>query len=98
MAGLKTEWSSKMDFLNVVKQLAPTVASALGGPLAGAAVTAIGRILGQESPNLTTIASAIEDGKLTADNIAEIRKLEMQILGWHKMMLTKIYLTKQQLF
>jgi hypothetical protein len=35
-----------MNFTDIVKTLAPTVASALGGPLAGAAVTALGGILG----------------------------------------------------
>jgi hypothetical protein len=67
-----------MDWLATIKSIAPTVATALGGPLAGAAVSAIGNIIGQDNPTPATIAQAITDGKLTPDHLAEIRKLELQ--------------------
>lgn len=38
-------------FLKVIKELAPTAATLLGGPLAGLAVHAIGKSLGIESPD-----------------------------------------------
>lgn len=67
-----------MDWKDTVKTLAPTVASALGGPLAGAAVTAIGNILGLDKPTQDSIKSAIETGQLTSDQIAQIKQLELK--------------------
>jgi len=67
-----------MDWLGTLKTLAPTVATALGGPLAGMAVSALGGILGQASPTAATIASSITDGQLTPDHLAQIRQLELQ--------------------
>ena len=67
-----------MDWMNTLKTLAPTVASALGGPLAGGAVAAIGAILGQSSPTAASIQQAVESAQLTPDHIAELRKLELQ--------------------
>lgn len=67
-----------MDWLKTIAKVAPTVATALGGPLAGAAVSAIGGILGQDDPTPQSVAQAIESGQLTPEHIAEIRKLELQ--------------------
>lgn len=67
-----------MNWLETLKALAPTVASALGGPLAGAAVSALGSIFGVEQPTQETIARLFKDGQLSADNLAEIRKLELK--------------------
>lgn len=67
-----------MNWLDTLKTLAPTVASALGGPLAGAAVTAIGGMLGISEPTQEKIAKAITGGQLTGDQIAQIKQLEMQ--------------------
>lgn len=67
-----------MNWLDTLKTLAPTVAAALGGPLAGAAVSAIGSALGISAPTQANIAKLFQDGQLTSDNLAEIRKLELQ--------------------
>lgn len=67
-----------MDWKATLRTLAPTVATALGGPLAGAAVCAIGSILGLPDATADTVAQAIQTGQLTPEHIAEIRKLEMQ--------------------
>ena len=67
-----------MNWLETLKALAPTVASALGGPLAGAAVSALGSIFGVEQPTQDAIARLFKDGQLSADNLAEIRKLELK--------------------
>lgn len=67
-----------MNWLDTLKALAPTVASALGGPLAGAAVSAIGSVLGISEPTQANIAKMFQDGQLTAEHLAEIRKLELQ--------------------
>lgn len=66
-----------MDWLQTLKTVAPTVASALGGPLAGAAVTALSNVIGGE-PTAKAVQQIIEDGKLTSEQLLEIKKLEMQ--------------------
>lgn len=58
--------------------LAPTVATALGGPLAGVAVSAIGKVLGIDNATTELVADVINSGKLTPDQISEIKKLELQ--------------------
>ena len=67
-----------MDWLGTLKTLAPTVATALGGPLAGAAVEAIGSIIGVPEATQDKIADAFTQGRLTADQIAQIKALELQ--------------------
>ena len=49
-----------MNWVDTLKTLAPTVAVALGGPLAGAAVTAIGSIFGMSDPTEIGRASCRE--------------------------------------
>jgi hypothetical protein len=65
-------------FTDFLKTVAPTVASALGGPLAGAAVTAIGGILGLDAPTQDKISDAITRGQLTGEQIEKLRALELQ--------------------
>lgn len=68
-----------MDWMGTLKVLAPTVATALGGPLAGAAVSALGGILGVPDATQDKIGKLFADGQLTPEHLAEIRKLEMQL-------------------
>ena len=67
-----------MDWLKSLAQLAPTVATALGGPLAGAAVSAIGSVLGLTDAKPADIAKAFKDGQLTPEQITQIRELELK--------------------
>jgi len=67
-----------MDWLGTLRTLAPTVASVLGGPLAGIAVTAIGSIFGMSEPTQENIARVISDGQLTPAMLGELRKLDLQ--------------------
>lgn len=67
-----------MDWTDTLKQLAPTVATALLGPLGGAAVTAIGNILGIDNATQEQIKKAVTSGSLTPEQVGEIQKLEMQ--------------------
>lgn len=67
-----------MDWKEVIGKLAPTVATALAGPLGGAAVAALGSALGLDQPTEDKIAQVITSGQMTADQLAEIRKLELQ--------------------
>jgi hypothetical protein len=73
-----------MNWLDTLKSLAPTVATALGGPLAGAAVSALGSILGVAEPTQDAIAKLFKDGQLSADHLAEIRKLELDYQNQEK--------------
>ena len=67
--------SALTDFLGSV---APTVASALLGPLGGVAIAALGKVLNLDNATTTDITKAITDGKMTPDQMVEIKKLELQ--------------------
>lgn len=67
-----------MDWMNTIKALAPTVASALGSPLAGAAVSALCSIFGVADGTQDTIKTIITNGQMTADQISKIRELELK--------------------
>lgn len=60
-----------MDWL---KQIAPTIATALSGPLAGLAVDAISKAVGIDPKDVN---KTIAEGKLTADQIAQIKTAEI---------------------
>ena len=62
--------------MNWLEQIAPTIASCLGGPLAGLAVTAVSKALGINEEQVT---QTIQDGKLTADQIAAVKQAELQL-------------------
>lgn len=62
-----------MDWL---KQIAPTVASALGGPLAGMAVSAISKAIGVDEDK---VGDLISNNKLTADQVAQIKIAEIEL-------------------
>jgi hypothetical protein len=57
-------------------QIAPGIATALGGPLAGLAVTAISKALGIDEKD---VQSTIDSGKLSADQLAAIKQAEIQL-------------------
>ena len=61
-----------------LKTIAPTIATALLGPLGGVAVAAIGKIIGVDNASVAQVTKAFEDGKITPDHLAEIKKLELQ--------------------
>lgn len=63
------------DFL---KTLAPTLASALLGPLGGVAVASLGKIFGIDSATTESLAKSFESGKLTPEQISAIKALEMK--------------------
>ena len=62
-----------MEWLN---QIAPGIATALGGPLAGLAVSAISKALGIDEKD---VQSTIDSGKLSADQLAAIKQAEIQL-------------------
>ena len=62
-----------MDWL---KQIAPTIATAMGGPLAGMAVSAISKAIGVEPEK---VGDMISNNKLTAEQIAQVKIAEIEL-------------------
>ena len=65
--------------LDWVKDLAPTVATALGGPLAGIAVKAIGGALGWDNATKDDVQKMLSTGQLTPEQAAAVRKAEIEL-------------------
>ena len=62
-----------MDWLT---QLAPTIATALGGPLAGMAVSAVSKAIGCTPEEVQNVISS---GKLDATQVAAIQQAELEL-------------------
>ena len=62
-----------MDWL---KQIAPTIATALGGPLAGMAVSAISKAVGVDEDKVQDLISS---NKLNADQVAQLKMAEIEL-------------------
>jgi hypothetical protein len=60
-----------MDWL---KSIAPTIATALGGPLAGMAVEAVSKAIGVDP---SEVQNTINSGKMSADQIAALQQAEL---------------------
>jgi len=73
-----------MDWLSTLKSLAPTVASALLGPLGGVAVSAIGSLLGVSEATQDKIAEVIQSGQMTPEQISQLKQLELQYQNTEK--------------
>jgi hypothetical protein len=61
--------------MNWLEQIAPTIATCLGGPLAGLAVTAISKLIGIAPEQVKDV---IDSGKLSAEQIALIQQEEIR--------------------
>jgi hypothetical protein len=59
-----------------LKQIAPTIATAMGGPLAGMAVAAISKAIGVDEEK---VGDLISNNKLTADQIAQVKIAEIEL-------------------
>ena len=64
---------NNMDWL---AKLVPTIATCLGGPLAGLAVTAVSKALGIDEDKVQDV---IDSGKLSADQIASLKQAEIEL-------------------
>jgi len=62
-----------MDWL---KQIAPTIATAMGGPLAGMAVSAISKAIGVDPHK---VGDLISNNKLSAEQIAQVKIAEIEL-------------------
>jgi len=69
-----------MDWKQVVATVAPTVATALGGPLAGLAVEAVGSAIGMDKPTVDKIQDAFKNATLNADQIVALKQAEQSLL------------------
>lgn len=69
-----------MDFKSIIGAIAPTVATMLGGPLAGLAVDALGTALGMESPTVDKVKKALTTGQLSGDQIVALKTAEQAVL------------------
>jgi hypothetical protein len=61
--------------VNWLEQIAPTIATCLGGPLAGLAVTALSKLFGVAPDD---VKGMIEDGKLSAEQIEAVKVEEIR--------------------
>ena len=59
-----------------IESIAPTIASCLGGPLAGLAVEAVSKAIGVDP---SAVQDTINSGKLTAEQIASIQQAEIAL-------------------
>ena len=62
-----------MDWL---KQIAPTVAAALGGPLSGIAISALSKVVGVEEDKVHDLLTS---GKMTPEQIAAVKIAEIEL-------------------
>jgi hypothetical protein len=68
-----------LDWRAVVGKVAPTVASALGGPWAGAVVSQLGEMLGITEPTKDRVQKALETAELTGEQLAALKKIEADL-------------------
>jgi len=73
-----------MNWQDVLKTVAPTVASALLGPMGGIAVAAIGSAIGIDAPTQDKIAKAFTAGQLTPEALEKIKLLELDYQNQEK--------------
>ena len=58
-----------------LEQVAPTIATALLGPLGGLAVTTLSKVLGVDEKD---VQGVIDSGKMSAEQIAQIKIAEIE--------------------
>jgi hypothetical protein len=66
-----------MDWL---KAIAPTIATVLGGPLAGMAVEAIGAAFGMTDATQERVKDIMQSGQMTGEQIAALKIAEQQLV------------------
>ena len=59
-----------------LESIAPTIATAMGGPLAGMAVESISKAIGVDP---TEVQNTINSGKMTSDQIASLQQAELAL-------------------
>lgn len=70
-----------MDWKDIIGGIAPGLATALGGPLAGAAVKVIAdKVLGRPDASQEEVIAALSSGSLTGDQILALKQAEQSFL------------------
>jgi len=65
-----------MKLTDLLRGIAPTIATALAGPVGGLAVEVLGKALGIEKPTQDAIEEAFKGGSLTGDQIIAAKQAE----------------------
>lgn len=65
--------------LSFLEKIAPTLASALVGPLAGIAVTALGNALGWKDATKDDVTKMLSTGQLSGEQIAAVKVAELEL-------------------
>jgi hypothetical protein len=69
-----------MKLVDLLKSIAPTVATVLGGPLAGLAVKTLGDAIGVDEPTQEKIERALTGSQLTAEQILAIKNADQALI------------------
>lgn len=69
-----------MDLKKLLSGLAPTLATALLGPVGGLAVEVLGDALGISEPTQQKIKDAFQSGQLTGDQVVAVKQAEQAFL------------------
>ena len=83
-----------MDWKSVIGVVAPTLATALGGPLAGLAVESLGKVMGMDQPTVDKVKDAFAQGQLTGDQIAQLKQAEIAL----QLRMRELDITERQLY
>jgi len=83
-----------MDWKSIIGVVAPTLATALGGPLAGLAVESIGKVMGMDQPTVDKVKEAFSEGSLTAEQITQLKQAEDALA----IKMRELDITEQQLY
>ena len=67
-----------MNWIEILKTLAPTVAAAVAGPLGGIAVAGLGKLFGVDNATQKDVAKIFQDNQLKPEDIAKIRQMEIE--------------------
>lgn len=73
-----------MDWKSAIGAIAPTVATALGGPLAGLAVDAVGSAFGWTDATKEKVEEAFSKGQLSGDQILALKQAEIALVAQEK--------------
>ena len=73
-----------MDWKAAIGVIAPTVATALGGPLAGLAVDAVGSAFGWTDATKEKVEEAFSKGQMTGDQILALKQAELVLIAQEK--------------
>lgn len=83
-----------MDWKALIGNLAPTVSTALGGPLAGLAVVELGKVLGIDAPTVKKVTEALTTVPLTGEQIVQVKQAELAL----QIRMRELEITEEQLY